>query len=171
MTPPVVGGGVVASVPEHARPLVGRDTELAGLIRLLREPGVRLVTLTGPPGVGKTSLALAAVEAFPEGVAVVDLAPVRDPDLVPAAIAGATGTDAADVDSLARSLAGHDVLLVLDNLEHLLPAAAVVTGLLATCPRLKVLAEVPGQVGTCAFHWRACTIAQEVSRIRQGPSG
>jgi non-specific serine/threonine protein kinase len=111
--------------------LVGRDAELTLLAELLPDPAVRLTTLTGPPGVGKTRLALAAAaalaEQFADGAVFVDLTTVRDPDLVPAQIAAALGRG------------DPELLLVLDNLEHVLPAAAPLGELLADRPRLTVL--------------------------------
>lgn len=126
-------------------PLVGRRRELGALGSLLRDADVRLITLTGPPGVGKTRLAVAAAaaveDAYPDGVLVVDLTAVRDPDLVAAEISGALGRDAGPrpVHDLPRTLAGRRVLLVLDNFEHVLPAASQVGELLAACPLATVL--------------------------------
>jgi non-specific serine/threonine protein kinase len=132
-------------VPPNA--LVGRETELASLDRLLAEPDSRLLTLTGPPGVGKTRLAIAAAAGaaprFRDGVEFVDLTPVRDPQLVASQVAGALGLHGSGArgltDHLAGSLARKDVLLVLDNFEHVLPAGPGLAGLLGTCPRLRIL--------------------------------
>ena len=124
---------------------VGRERELKEIEDLLRT--ARLVTLTGPGGSGKTRLVLAAAERLTTSdgrtVHVVELAALRDPALVPAAITTALGLRATAVetplDLLARHLATGDVLLVLDNLEQLLPAATSIGELLARCPRLCVL--------------------------------
>jgi non-specific serine/threonine protein kinase len=117
---------------------------------LLGDPAVRLVTLTGPGGVGKTRLAvaigaeLANQAAFPDGIDFVALAPIGDPKLVAPAIAQAlgirqsgAGSPAAQIIALLRDAR---LLLVLDNLEHLLPTASIVAELLSACPRLTVLA-------------------------------
>ena len=109
---------------------------------------VRLVTLTGPGGVGKTRLALAVaeqlVDAFPDGLIFVDLAPLRDPVLLLPHLAAAVGVREAAgralIDVIHDFLRERDVLLVLDNFEQLLPAAPVVSDLLAAAPRVKVLA-------------------------------
>lgn len=143
----LIPGGPTAShlpLPVAGGPLVGREAELARLVGLLEDSRVRVVTLTGPPGVGKTSLALAVARAvaagFADGVAFVDLTAVRDPDVVPAEIAAALGPgDTAGIDGMARALADQDLLLLLDNFEHVLPAAAALPGLLAACPGLRVL--------------------------------
>jgi predicted ATPase len=126
--------------------LVGRQSELAELVDLLRG-GARLVTLTGPGGTGKTRLAVAVAEAlqggFAGGSGFVSLAGVEDAsDLIPTL---ALSFDVAEVEGreplqgLAKLLGDREVLLVLDNLEHLLDAASEVAELLATCPGLRVL--------------------------------
>ena len=127
---------------------VGRAREIAAVGALLRRPGVRLVTLTGPGGVGKTRLAIrVAAEvaaAFPDGVWFVALAPVRDPALVAATVAQTLGvgeTPARTVEEgLREYLRERRALLVLDNLEHLLDAGPLIADLLSTCPDLAVLA-------------------------------
>jgi predicted ATPase/DNA-binding CsgD family transcriptional regulator len=137
-----------AALPQPPTRLIGRDLEVALIRERLGEDGVRLVTVTGPGGVGKTRLALAAASgltaSFPDGVTFVDLVDLRDPDLVLPTIAQALGIrDGADgpaAQRLPRALAGRRALLVLDNLEHLLAAAPALAGLLAACPGPKLLA-------------------------------
>ena len=110
-------------------------------VAALRAAG-RLVTLTGAGGSGKTRLAVEAaaalVDEFADGVYFVDLAPLREPDLVPGAIAGALGLP--DADELDERLRERELLLVLDNLEQLVDAAAAIAALLAAAPRLRILA-------------------------------
>jgi predicted ATPase len=124
-----------AHLPVQATPLIGRERELAEALELLREH--RLVTLTGAGGAGKTRLALQlaaeAVEDFPDGVFWVPLQALRDPELVLPTIAQTIGAGNGAADHLADERA----LLVLDNLEQLLPAAPHLARLLAQAPNVK----------------------------------
>ena len=129
-------------LPVAATPLVGRRLELAAVEAILRRDGVRLVTLTGPGGTGKTRLALAVAEQLAhelrDGAAFVDLSTVADAALVVPTIGQALGHDAHEVEP---RLAGSSLLLVLDNLEQLAAdAAPILSGLLAQAPRVRVLA-------------------------------
>ena len=127
---------------------VGRSEEVTTVTSLLGEESIRLVTLTGPGGVGKTRLALRVGEAssfaFVDGVAFVSLAEVADDTLVLPTIAQAidlpVAADRSLVERLVAELAPRHLLLILDNFEHLLPAAPLVRDLLTSCPRLAVLA-------------------------------
>jgi predicted ATPase/DNA-binding NarL/FixJ family response regulator len=129
-------------------PLVGRQNELAAVQSLLLRDAVALVTLTGPGGIGKTRLALQVganlLDHFVDGVYFVSLAPIRDPDLVAAAIAHTLGVTESAGMRLQESLHGYlrerQLLLVLDNFEQLLGAASLVAELLLHCRRIKVLA-------------------------------
>ena len=122
-----------SNLPVPATPFLGRERELAEVAELLRSEAVRLVTLTGPGGTGKTRLSLqAAAEAsdgFPDGVFWVPLAPLDDPALVASTIAH--GLDVKEqpgralVDVLCERLQGRRLLVLLDNAEHLLPELAV----------------------------------------------
>lgn len=131
--------------PAPVDELVGRGREVAELQHLMRTR--RLVTLTGPGGAGKTRLALAAARAaaaaFPAGVAFVDLAPLTEPGLVLPAVAQALGVrevgDEPLADIVAVAVGEARLLVVVDNLEHLLAATPVITALLAACPGLCLL--------------------------------
>ena len=133
-------------LPAPATPLVGREAELTELVELLRG-GSRLVTLTGAGGIGKTRLALQAghdlARAFADGVYFVDLSHLTDPELVPAAVAGALGLsiqgDQPPADALRTFLGGRCALLILDNFEVVDAAAPLVSELLRVAPRLAVL--------------------------------
>ena len=134
-----------ATLPALHHRLVGRSRDLAAAQALLARPDVRLVTITGPGGAGKSRLALetAGAAAVERPVHLVGLASIADPALVPAAIARALGLqespEQALSDVLASALAGTRTLLVLDNMEHLAAAAADVAMLLSRVGDLDVL--------------------------------
>jgi predicted ATPase/class 3 adenylate cyclase len=144
--PPLKSLGTQTSLPAPATPLVGRDEDLARLRAVLAGPGVRLVTLTGTGGIGKTRLVIAAASAlgnaYPHGVYFVALAAVRDVGVMWKTLADTLDVpaDGSVADAVARYLAGRRALLVLDNLEQLDGAGEVVAGLLAAAPGLVVLA-------------------------------
>ena len=134
-------------LPTPPTPLVGRRLEVAAVCAQLRREDVRLVTLTGPGGAGKTRLALAAAAALgPElhdGAVFVDLASVHDPALLGSALAQALEVgDAAETveDALMTALRERRMLLLLDNLEQLVPNVELVAALLSEAPRVRVLA-------------------------------
>lgn len=134
-------------LPAAPNALVGRERELADLRELLARPDARLVTLTGAGGTGKTRLALTIARelepAYANGAALVPLAPLSDPELVVPAIARAVGLDDGatrpTVESLAAALEPRELLLVLDNAEHLRAAAPAYAELAARVPRLRIL--------------------------------
>src|SRR6266705_5838831 len=135
------------SLPVQLTPLIGRRQEVAEVWALLQRPEVRLVTLTGLGGVGKTRLSLQVgtdlLDDFADGVCFVPLAPISDPDLVVPTIAQALGIKEAGEqplsDLLQASLQDKHLLLLLDNFEQMLPAVPGLSNLLATCPQLKIL--------------------------------
>ena len=146
------------NLPLQLTSFVGRVRELAMVEELLADH--RLLTLTGPGGSGKTRLALTAASAmaedFQDGIRLVELAPLSDPDLVPQAVAsvlGVRGTPGTPlVDSLFLHLESREILLVVDNCEHLVGAcASLAETLLRRCPELRILATsreafgVPGE--------------------------
>src|SRR5207302_3068779 len=133
------------NLPLQLTSFVGREDQIAEIQELLRQ--VRLLTLAGPGGTGKTRLALqVAAETmrdYTDGAFFVDLSPVTDPGLVPAEIAGALGVaEVAGVpilETLKTHLEHKELLLVVDNFEQLTAAGGVVEELVATAPKLKVL--------------------------------
>jgi predicted ATPase len=153
-------GLAVGWLPTPDAPLVDRRSALGLATRLLGDPTVRLVTLSGPGGVGKTRLALAAAESVvPDRDAVwwVDLAALHDADDVPAAIAAAVGVSAEGrrplLELVADRLAGRRVLLVLDNAEHVLTAARELGVLLSRCPATQLLVTSRSLLGLRGEHY------------------
>jgi predicted ATPase/class 3 adenylate cyclase len=142
--PPLKSLGAQTNLPEPATPLVGRDEDLEQLCAAIARPGIRLLTLTGTGGVGKTRLALAAATAlggaFPHGVYFVALAAVTDADVIWKTIADSLDAVGGGSGDVTGHLADRKALLVLDNLEQLEGAAEVVASLLDAAPRLMVLA-------------------------------
>jgi predicted ATPase len=154
-------------LPMALTELIGRDADIAQIGRML-DSGARLVTLTGPGGIGKSRLAIAAASAvahlYEDGVAFVDLSAVPDPERVLHAIAQAIGVrdtgDAPIMDNLITALHDRHMLLVVDNFEQVLDAAPMLTSLLAAAPEvamivtsrvlLRVSAEQSYEVGPLA---------------------
>ncbi|MBA3337477.1 MAG: AAA family ATPase, partial [Chloroflexia bacterium] len=139
--------GCPHNLPTPLTSLVGREREVAAVVELLLSEDVRLVTLTGPGGVGKTRLAIAAAEVvaseFAEGLWFISLAPLSDPKLVLPTIAQRLGKLEAGEEPLEAQvraiLRAKHLLLVLDNFEQVIEAAPVMSDLLTTCPRLTIL--------------------------------
>jgi predicted ATPase/DNA-binding SARP family transcriptional activator len=138
------------NLPTQPTPFIGREEELAEVQEALQLEGTRLLTLTGAAGAGKTRLALQAAARlagrFEQGVFFVDLAALREPAQVAGALSAALGVRETGggrrslLETLQDYLRAKQLLLLLDNFEHLLPAAPEVALLLAGCPRLKILA-------------------------------
>lgn len=135
------------NLPSQTTSLIGREDELAEITDRLGSNGVRLLTLTGPGGIGKTRIALQAaahlVDCFEDGVYFVNLAPIQDPSDVPAAIAQSLDLRVSGeqplLDELRENLQSKRMLLLLDNFEQVIPAAAGMAELLQGSPRLKIM--------------------------------
>jgi predicted ATPase/DNA-binding SARP family transcriptional activator len=149
-----------ANLPPQPTPLIGREREIDEVTDLLRRPEVRLVTLTGTGGTGKTRLAIQSaaglIDEFADGVVFVGLAPLRDPDLVLATAGQALGVGTASREplaaDLARALRNRELLLVLDNFEHLLAAAPSVADLAAATAGVTLLVTSRAPLHLSAEH-------------------
>jgi predicted ATPase/DNA-binding SARP family transcriptional activator len=149
-----------ANLPPQPTPLIGREREIEEVTDLLRRSDVRLVTLTGTGGTGKTRLAVQAaaalIDTFADGVVFVGLAPLQDPDLVLTTTAQALGVGAMSRETLAtdlaRALQNRELLLVFDNFEHLLAAAPSVADLAAGAAGVKLLVTSRAPLRLSAEH-------------------
>ena len=169
----------LTNLPEPVSELIGRDLEVAEVLGLTGAH--RLVTLTGAGGVGKTRLGLEVARRllpkFADGVWVIELAPLSDPDLVPVTVATAIGLDLADdvisPERVANALAAKQLLLVLDNCEHLVDAAAsMAEALLRANPAARVLAtsrELLRTEGECLYRVPSLAVPTEGSEDAEDP--
>jgi predicted ATPase len=139
----------LTNLPTELTPFIGREQQLASVCSQLKKPSVRLVTLTGPGGVGKTRLALRAasslLDSFPDGAWLVELAPLSDSSLIAGSIASAIGIREEMNQSLLQTLVDYFrdrcLLLVMDNAEHMIQEAAEITEkFLRSSPGLHIIA-------------------------------
>ncbi len=136
-------------------PMIGRQSDVFALAQMLNQPETRLVTICGPGGIGKTRLAIEVLEHvrldFSDGVIFIDLVPVRDPTLISEQILTALGAplpgSGSIIDAVIRQLDENYLLLALDNMEHLVSGADVLTTILEKCPNVVVLATSRQRLG------------------------
>src|SRR6185369_3255568 len=137
-----------SNLPGTFTSLIGRDKDISAVCDYLTHPDIRLVTLIGPGGIGKTRLSIASAREslphFPDGVFFVALAPLDQPSLIPSAISQALGyiekNNLSPEERLIEGISNKRILLVLDNCEHLIEdVAPLASSLLSACSRLKIL--------------------------------
>lgn len=148
------------SRPSSLTEFIGREQECAALLELLANPDIRLITLSGPGGIGKTRLALEAMnrlEAFRPGqISVISLAPVSNPELVPAVIAQALelapSPDTSALNAIHAAIGNRRLLMVLDNCEHLPSVGPLLVALLHAHPGLTILATSRSRLNLTGEH-------------------
>jgi len=149
-----------SNLPASLTSLIGRENEIGIVREYLLNPDIRLVTLVGPPGIGKTRLSIEVAREtlpnFPNGAFFVALAPLEDASLVASTIVQTLGFVETEfrpsIESLKESIGNKQILLVLDNLEHLIEdSALIISELLVSCPGVKILTtsrealRIPGE--------------------------
>jgi len=151
---PIPSSSPAIGLPLFLDSFVGRRREISDIQGVLADPSVRLLTLTGPGGTGKTRLAVRAAEKaaslFPDGVCYVDLVPVLEPVQVMSAVRAALGVpeDArGETETVVEQLTGKNALLVLDNCEHVIEARGGLADVLRRCSHVKALATSRRKVG------------------------
>jgi non-specific serine/threonine protein kinase len=146
----------VSNLPHPSTPFIGRRRELETVVAMMRQPEIRLLTLTGTGGTGKTRLAIqAAADLLPDytdGVIFVALAAVTDPALVPSAIIQSFEIRETTNRTLPEALSGRDMLLVLDNFEQVAPAATTIATMLDLCPKITILVTSRAPLQVSAEH-------------------
>jgi predicted ATPase/transcriptional regulator with XRE-family HTH domain len=132
-----------SALPPNISPILGRESEIELICELLRRPEIRLLTVVGPPGVGKTKLAIHVAHDlrnfFSDEPVFVDLIPVPHPDFVLGAVSSALGFDRNMSDDLGNAIGTRHVLILLDNMEHVLSAALQLPAILKNSPNIKIL--------------------------------
>ena len=176
-------GLVPNNLPARGTSFVGREEELAELSGLLADTPARLITLTGPGGMGKTHLALEFAHRalrrpnFEDGVYIVELESLSDPDLVPSAIGSAIGAAPERSESwtaLAKNIGSKRVLLVLDNCEHVIDGLGAIPGLLSRCPCLAIVATSRLRLGfeeEQLFAVPGLSFPAVTTRLEEAPTG
>jgi predicted ATPase len=161
--PPKQVEGRPSNLPAQRTGFVGREKEIAAAHELLLREDLRLLTITGPGGIGKTRLAIQVasglIERFPGGIHFVPLSSLRDPELIPSAIVQAMGiretagqTPLQILNENLQDPSRGPILLLLDNFEHLMQAAPMVAGLLSLGPNLKILVTSRGALHVYGEH-------------------